>query len=87
MTINKIRRGAADLFRILGLRDVARIDGWLLPQGQAGESSSGTVVFSDINLVRHILSCYLYCMIIEDSLFINHEGGRIVIVLNLEACR
>ncbi|KAG0564611.1 hypothetical protein KC19_8G125200 [Ceratodon purpureus] len=60
-TINKIRSGAADLFRILGLRDVARVDGWLLPQvkrtgpalgGQmpSDESDSGIIVFSDINL-------------------------------------
>lgn len=50
-TINKIRSGAADLFRILRLRDVARIDGWLLPQVQSGEPNSGTVIFSDINLM------------------------------------
>lgn len=75
------------MFRILGLRDVARIDGWLLPQGQSGESSSGTVVFSDINLVRHILFCYLYFTANKDSLFSKYEGGRIMTVRNLEACR
>jgi D-alanine--D-alanine ligase len=46
--INKIRSGAADVFRLLGLRDVARIDGWLLPED---ESKSRTIIFSDINLM------------------------------------
>ncbi|XP_073396782.1 uncharacterized protein [Physcomitrium patens] len=47
-TINKIRNRAADLFRILNLRDIARVDGWLLPQ-VGGQSE--TIIFSDINLM------------------------------------
>ncbi|GAQ81472.1 D-alanine--D-alanine ligase family protein [Klebsormidium nitens] len=64
-TVSAIREGAAKLFRVLGLRDFARVDGWLLradgsgrnPDGNGGETdrsgrnSSGTIVFSDINLM------------------------------------
>jgi hypothetical protein len=64
--IAEVRNGAAVLFKQLGLRDFARVDGWLLPPSSSivlnghgigksgkliGESSAGTVVFSDINLV------------------------------------
>ena len=38
-----IRAGASAVFRSLGLRDFARLDGWYLP--------SGEVVFSDLNMV------------------------------------
>lgn len=58
--INKIREGASILFKKLGLRDFARIDGWFLPPSAAmsaseandfGKTESGTVIFTDINLV------------------------------------
>lgn len=42
-TIRKIRTEAARVFRVLGLRDMARIDGWLL--------DDGTLWFSDINAI------------------------------------
>lgn len=47
------------LFKKLGLRDFARIDGWFLPskslsssKGAFGQTDYGIVVFTDINLVR-----------------------------------
>jgi D-alanine-D-alanine ligase-like ATP-grasp enzyme len=46
-TVAAIREGAARLFRVLGLRDFARVDGWLLP----ANSTDTTIVFSDINLM------------------------------------
>ncbi|CAI0423992.1 unnamed protein product [Linum tenue] len=56
-----IREGASWLFRQLGLRDFARIDGWFLPSstnsffgtadGKFGRSELGTVLFTDINLI------------------------------------
>lgn len=62
--IEHIRKGAAMLFRYLGLRDFARIDGWFLPSADSssadmqnenmklfGNLKSGTVIFSDINLI------------------------------------
>lgn len=58
--IENIRKGASLLFQRLGLRDFARIDGWFLPHSahtdyltgnKFGRSDSGTVVFTDINLV------------------------------------
>ncbi|XP_019254698.1 PREDICTED: uncharacterized protein LOC109233316 isoform X2 [Nicotiana attenuata] len=58
--ISKIREGASLLFQRLGLRDFARIDGWfLLPSMEAssfagnkfGRTDSGTVIFTDINLI------------------------------------
>ncbi|CAL1378537.1 unnamed protein product [Linum trigynum] len=55
-----IREGASWLFRQLGLRDFARIDGWFLPSstnsffgttdGNFGRSDMGTVLFTEINL-------------------------------------
>lgn len=42
-TIEKIRIEAARVFRVLGMRDMARIDGWLL--------EDGTLWFSDINAI------------------------------------
>ena len=42
-TVAAIRAGASAVFRALGLRDVARLDGWYLP--------SGAIVFSDLNMV------------------------------------
>lgn len=59
--IRNIREGASLLFQRLGLRDFARIDGWFLPPSahtaylsgnKFGRSESGTIVFTDINLVR-----------------------------------
>lgn len=59
-----IRSGAAKLFQVLELGDVARVDGWLLPpetptsiaskgqQGLIGQLDAGSIVFSDVNLVR-----------------------------------
>eukprot|EP00898_Chlorokybus_atmophyticus_P000516 jgi/Chlat1/1465/Chrsp12S02012 len=52
-----IRQCASRLFAALGLRDVARMDGWLLPStthrigGDIGRTASGTIVLTDINLV------------------------------------
>lgn len=63
-TIRNIREGASLLFQKLGLRDFARIDGWFLPpsanasyfsESKFGSSGTGTVLFTDINLVRYIL--------------------------------
>ena len=39
----RVRDGAARLFRELGLRDCARVDGWYLGDGR--------VVFTDVNIV------------------------------------
>lgn len=63
--IECIRKGASLLFQRLGLRDFARIDGWFLPppvhlsaslkMGEKfGRAKSGTVIFTDINLVRYV---------------------------------
>ncbi|XP_057972095.1 uncharacterized protein LOC131160433 isoform X2 [Malania oleifera] len=57
--IKRIRRGASLLFERLGLRDFARIDGWFLPSSvttlssdnKFGSTESGTVIFTDINLI------------------------------------
>lgn len=58
--IQKIREGASVLFKRLGLRDFARIDGWFLPPSASvssseannfGRTESGIVIFTDINLV------------------------------------
>ena len=59
--IESIREGASLLFQQLGLRDFARIDGWFLPnsvhissfsESNFGKTKFGTIVFTDINLVR-----------------------------------
>ncbi|XP_051130698.1 uncharacterized protein LOC127251142 isoform X2 [Andrographis paniculata] len=57
--IGNIREGASLLFQKLSLCDFARIDGWFLPPthtdcltgNKFGHSESGTVVFTDINLI------------------------------------
>ncbi|KAK9154061.1 hypothetical protein Sjap_001541 [Stephania japonica] len=57
--IEYIRKGASLLFHKLGLRDFARIDGWFLPRvdivskdsTKFGKCESGTIVFTDINLI------------------------------------
>ncbi|KAM7264723.1 hypothetical protein ACFE04_002406 [Oxalis oulophora] len=58
--IKNIREGASLLFKRLGLRDFARIDGWFLPSSTSNLSSSehnigrtdwGTIIFTDINLI------------------------------------
>ncbi|XP_073272929.1 uncharacterized protein [Primulina huaijiensis] len=58
--IKNIREGASMLFQRLGLRDFARIDGWFLPpsahtayltDNKIGKSKSGTILFTDINLI------------------------------------
>ncbi|XP_038903730.1 uncharacterized protein LOC120090245 isoform X2 [Benincasa hispida] len=58
--IETIREGASLLFKGLGLCDFARIDGWYLPNfshesscsmGKFGRTKSGTVVYTDINLI------------------------------------
>jgi hypothetical protein len=46
-TVAAIREGAARLFKVLGLRDFARVDGWLLP----ADGTDTRIVFSDINLM------------------------------------
>lgn len=59
--IEKIREGASILFKKLGLRDFARIDGWFLPPSanmsssetnNYGRTGSGIVIYTDINLVK-----------------------------------
>ncbi|OVA12683.1 D-alanine--D-alanine ligase [Macleaya cordata] len=59
--IEMIREGASLLFQRFGLRDFARIDGWFLPSSKFsspaendnkfGRSKSGTIIFTDINLI------------------------------------
>lgn len=58
--IENIREGASLAFRRFGLRDFARIDGWFLPssfplssssENSFGRSESGTIIFTDINLI------------------------------------
>ncbi|KAJ4779729.1 D-alanine-D-alanine ligase [Rhynchospora pubera] len=57
--IERIREGSSLLFRKLNLKDFARIDGWFLPNPVPGIGSnhtfgttdSGTIVFTDINLI------------------------------------
>ncbi|KAL3753499.1 hypothetical protein ACJRO7_000840 [Eucalyptus globulus] len=56
--IEDIRKGASLLFKRLGLRDFARIDGWFLPSKHLSSSKEvfgvtdyGTIVFTDINLI------------------------------------
>ncbi|KAI5663000.1 hypothetical protein M9H77_22323 [Catharanthus roseus] len=58
--IRSIREGASSLFQKLGLRDFARIDGWFLPpsadapyftENKFGKSATGTILFTDINLI------------------------------------
>lgn len=76
--IHHIREGASILFKRLGLRDFARIDGWFLPSStlgssilddKFGKSKFGTIIFTDINLVRHlsnfteVLSCNAFVFI------------------------
>jgi len=60
--IENIRKGASLLFQHLCLQDFARIDGWFLPnpgsklslssESVFGRTESGSIVFTDINLVR-----------------------------------
>lgn len=59
--IENIRKGASLLFQQFGLQDFARIDGWFLPnsncklsssESQFGRTESGSIIFTDINLVR-----------------------------------
>ncbi|KAF8397170.1 hypothetical protein HHK36_016077 [Tetracentron sinense] len=60
--IDSIRQGASLLFQRFGLRDFARIDGWFLPSSvhissstendnKFGRTKSGTITFTDINLI------------------------------------
>ncbi|KAK4268487.1 hypothetical protein QN277_025140 [Acacia crassicarpa] len=58
--IENIRKGASALFQKFRLRDFARIDGWFLPnscckslysESGFGRTESGTIVFTDINLI------------------------------------
>ncbi|KAH8505916.1 hypothetical protein H0E87_012935, partial [Populus deltoides] len=58
--IENIREGASVLFRQLGLRDFARIDGWFFPNsmhalsssaGKFGRTELGTIIYNDINLI------------------------------------
>lgn len=88
--IAEIRSGATALFKQLGLRDFARVDGWLLPpsttislgsHGQdksrklLGQFDAGTVIFSDINLV---------CYEPEGALFSRTSG---YLKNNVNVCR
>lgn len=63
--LQEIRRGAAQLFKRLGLQDFARFDGWYIHsssstrlikrgehhEGLIGEFEEGAIVFSDMNMV------------------------------------
>ncbi|KAL6132986.1 hypothetical protein ACLB2K_065223 [Fragaria x ananassa] len=58
--IENIRDGASQLFKRLGLRDFARIDGWFLPNSvhvpsspdsKFGRTEKGTILYTDINLI------------------------------------
>ncbi|XP_028212407.1 uncharacterized protein LOC114394923 [Glycine soja] len=59
--IENIRKGASLLFQQLCLQDFARIDGWFLPnsssklspspESEFGRTESGTIIFTDINLI------------------------------------
>ncbi|XP_061355135.1 uncharacterized protein LOC133299657 isoform X3 [Gastrolobium bilobum] len=58
--IENIRKGASLLFQRFCLQDFARIDGWFLPnsgctlsssESEFGRTESGTVIFTDINLI------------------------------------
>ncbi|XP_050383499.1 uncharacterized protein LOC126800223 [Argentina anserina] len=58
--IENIRDGASQLFKKLGLRDFARIDGWFLPNSihvpsspdiMFGRTEMGTILYTDINLI------------------------------------
>lgn len=68
--IDCIRQGVSILFRCLGLRDFARIDGWFLPTpvtslpsaeniGKFGNTKYGAVLFTDINLVSVLRSIFV----------------------------
>lgn len=71
--IGSIREGASLLFQQLGLRDFARIDGWFLPpsahapyfpENKFGSSELGTILFTDINLVRKLFSVFHVCVFV-----------------------
>lgn len=57
-----IRKGASLLFKQMGLRDFARIDGWFLPTSsnskfsgdKFGKTDYGTILYTDINLVKSV---------------------------------
>ncbi|KAL6146290.1 hypothetical protein ACLB2K_056973 [Fragaria x ananassa] len=58
--IENIQDGASQLFKRLGLRDFARIDGWFLPNSvhvpsspdsKFGRTEMGTILYTDINLI------------------------------------
>ncbi|KAK7339998.1 hypothetical protein VNO77_20689 [Canavalia gladiata] len=58
--IENIRKGASRLFQRFCLQDYARIDGWFMPnlgskfsssESEFGRTESGTIIFTDINLV------------------------------------
>lgn len=78
--IQCIRKGAALLFKCLGLRDFARIDGWFLPspppmlrtnENAFGHTGSGTVVYTDINLVcKDFHNPWFLFIFISTSLFV-----------------
>nr|GEY64589.1 D-alanine--D-alanine ligase family [Tanacetum cinerariifolium] len=73
--IQKIREGASILFKNLGLRDFARIDGWFLPASAKlssseandfGRTESGVVIFTDINLISGM----------EQTSFLFQQGSK-----------
>lgn len=70
--IENIRDGASRLFQKLGLRDFARIDGWFLPNSihipsspdtKFGRTEMGTILYTDINLVRRVSTHPMICML------------------------
>lgn len=82
VVINSIREGASLLFQRLGLCDFARIDGWFLPSSTHVFSSSetkygstewGTILFTDINLVKQISDIPLLCFLALFSLDISFQ--------------
>src|SRR5207247_815505 len=53
-TIEKIQVQAQQLFTLFGMHDVARLDGWVLPDGPASAQGSGgasNIWFSDFNTI------------------------------------
>ncbi|XRB23308.1 D-alanine-D-alanine ligase [Pseudoscourfieldia marina] len=83
-TVAEIRRGAVEVFKALGLRDFARIDGWVLPASVASslgidvpphieEDSQELPVFFDVNIVSGMeQNSFLFQQ--AAAVGINHKG-------------
>eukprot|EP00899_Mesostigma_viride_P028420 jgi/Mesvir1/8763/Mv02681-RA.1 len=73
-TLETIRACASRLFSEMGLHDVARVDGWLLPPcanvppgAKYGPCAAGTIVLTDINLVSGM----------EQTSFLFQQGSEV----------